>query len=241
MAKIANERRRLLASAGMAGAGLLLGAGRIGPTLAADQGEKKGKEQEVGPVEDVMREHGVLRRCMIVYSEAATRLRDGDRIDPQAIQRTAELFRRFGEGYHEMQLDELHIFPQVKQAGGPLAGLVDVLTNQHERGREITAYILQVVSKGEIGTGETQPLMQAFEGFVRMYRAHAAREDTVVFPAWKHALSESQLREMAERFENIERQTFGHDGFEDAVQQITQIEEALGLADLARFTAPPKA
>ena len=29
------------------------------------------------------------------------------------------------------------------------------------------------------------------------------------------------------------------DGFEDAVKQIGQIEATLGLADLARFTAPP--
>ena len=44
---------------------------------------------------------------------------------------------------------------------------------------------------------------------------------------------------MAERFEDIERQQFGEDGFADAVKQMTQIEQALGLADLAQFTAPP--
>ena len=44
---------------------------------------------------------------------------------------------------------------------------------------------------------------------------------------------------MGEQFEDIERRQFGKDGFEDAVAQIGQIEEALGLADLARFNAPP--
>ena len=228
------SRRRLIT--GLAGAPFVVAGGGA---LAANPGKKpENQEKEVGAVEDLMREHGVLRRCLIVYSEAAARLRGGDRLDPQPLQQTAELFQSFGEGYHEMQLEELHIFPKVKQPGGPAAALVDVLTAQHERGREITAYILQVVAKGGIGMGDADPLAQALDGFVRMYRAHAAREDTVVFPAWKAALSEAELHEMGERFEDIERQTFGHDGFENAVKQIAHIEDALGLADLAKFTAP---
>ena len=42
-----------------------------------------------------------------------------------------------------------------------------------------------------------------------------------------------------DKLEEIERQQFGKDGYEDAVAQIRQIEQALGLADLAQFTAPP--
>lgn len=233
---IETSRRGLITS--LAGAPFVV-AGRA--ALGAQSGkEQKNQEKETGAVEDLMREHGVLRRCLIVYSEAAARLRGGDRLDPKPIQRTAELFRRFGEGYHEMMLEEMHIFPRVEQAGGPAAALVDVLKAQHERGREITAYILQVVATGAIGTGDAEHLAQAFDNFVRMYRAHAAREDTVVFPAWKAALSEAQLREMGDRFEDIEREQFGHDGFEDAVKQIAEIEQALSLADLGQFT-PPKA
>ena len=72
-----------------------------------------------------------------------------------------------------------------------------------------------------------------------MYENHAARDDTIVFPAWKETLSERQLQEMGDKFEEIERQQFGKDGYEDAVAQIGEIEPALGLADLAQFTAPP--
>jgi hypothetical protein len=40
----------------------------------------------------------------------------------------------------------------------------------------------------------------------------------------------------SDRFEDIEREQFGKDGFEMAVRQISDIEAALGLADLAQFT-----
>lgn len=72
-----------------------------------------------------------------------------------------------------------------------------------------------------------------------MYENHTAREDTIVFPAWKAALSGKELEELGDTFEDIEKQQFGGDGFEDAVKQIAGIEQALGFADLAQFTAPP--
>ena len=48
-----------------------------------------------------------------------------------------------------------------------------------------------------------------------------------------------QLDEMNDKFEDIEHEQFGEDGFEDAVKQISAIETSLGLADISQFTAPP--
>jgi hemerythrin-like domain-containing protein len=233
-------RRKLVIAASAAGAGLLLTAGNAGLVLAAQKGHGKGQEKEVGAVEDLMREHGVLRRVLLVYSESVPKIRANlGGIPAEALMRTAKLFRSFGEDYHERKLEEAYIFPAIKKAGGPAAGYADVLKAQHDRGREVTEYILAVTGKGGVGTGDTEPLARALESFVLMYQNHAAREDTIVFPAWKEALSERQLHEMGDKFEEIERQQFGKDGYEDAVAQIGQIEQALGLADLAQFTAPP--
>jgi len=38
------------------------------------------------------------------------------------------------------------------------------------------------------------------ESLVLMYRNHAAREDTIAFPAWKKSLPENKLHEMGEKF-----------------------------------------
>jgi hemerythrin-like domain-containing protein len=241
---VAEPRRRLLATAGIAGAGLVLAKGGVGLAVAAEMAKKRVQEKAVGAVEDLMREHGVLRRALLVYIESVPKLRtNAGSLPADAIARTAKLFRSFGEDYHERMLEEAHIFPAVKKAGGAAAAYVDVLIAQHNRGREITDYILAIAGKSGIGTGDAEPLARAFESFVLMYQNHTAREDTDVFPAWKDVLSERQLHDMGERFEDIEQRQFGKDGYEDAVKQIGQIEQVLGFADLAQFTAPspPKA
>jgi hemerythrin-like domain-containing protein len=200
------------------------------------------KGGEVSATEDLMREHGVLRRALFVYSEIATRLRKNPSdVALVALQKTAKLFRTFGEDYHEKKLEEAFIFPAVKKASGPADGLTDILFAQHQRGREITDYILSVTKGGKLDAGNAESLAKEMTNLVRMYRPHAAREDTIIFPAWKALLSSKQLDEMNDKFEDIEKEMFGKDGFESTVRQISDIETELGLADLAQFTAPKPA
>lgn len=197
-------------------------------------------EKKVGAVEDLMREHGVLRRVLLVYEEIIPKLRsDAPAVDGAALNKAAQLFHDFGEEYHERKLEEKYIFPRVKNAGGPGGRYVDVLLAQHQRGREMTQYVLSATKSGKVGSGDVGTLASVFETFVLMYQNHTAREDTVVFPAWKDALSSHEIDELGDKFEDIEKQQFGGDGFEKAIKQIDDIERALGFADLGRFTAPP--
>ena len=205
--------------------------------------EKKPDENQMGgevtATEDLMREHGILRRALLVYSSSAITLRGNPAaIAPDALLKTAKLFRAFGEEYHEKKLEEAFIFPAVKKAGGEAASYPDLLIAQHNRGREITEYIVNVTQGAKLGANNAEPLAKALEAFVWMYRNHAAREDTIVFPAWKQTMTGEQLDEMNDKFEDIEHEQFGEDGFENAVKQIAAIEGSLGLADISQFTAP---
>lgn len=206
---------------------------------AASKEDENKKGGEVTATEDLMREHGILRRALLVYSAAAVKLRtDASSVPPDSLQKTANLFRAFGEEYHEKKLEEAYIFPAVKKGSGEAASYPDILVAQHNRGREITDYILSVTQGAKLGSN-AEAMAKALEAFVLMYRNHAAREDTIVFPAWKETMTAGQLDEMNEKFEDIEHEQFGEDGFEDAVKQISAIETNLGLADIAQFTAPP--
>ena len=54
-----------------------------------------------------LRFRGVLRRCLLVYQECVIKLRnDAAAVPADALQKTAALFRTFGEQYHEKKLEE---------------------------------------------------------------------------------------------------------------------------------------
>jgi hemerythrin-like domain-containing protein len=240
-----DEKRRDLVSTS---ALLITGsaAGLLSADLWAQQAvpeEKEGSEPEVTATEDLMREHGVIRRALLVYAELADKVRKSSAsVDAASLRKAAQLFRTFGEDYHERMLEEEHIFPVVRKMKSEAAKYPDVLTAQHQRGREITDYILAVTNGPRIASQHAEPLARVFEGMVRMYENHAAREDTIVFPAWKTNFSNQQLEEISDQFEDIEHKMFGKDGFEDAEKTISGIEGNFGFADLAQFTAaaPPR-
>src|SRR5205814_8417292 len=117
----------------------------------------KHAEQATGAVEDLMREHGVLRRCILVYRECAGPLRIEPRgVDASALNETAKLFRSFGEDYHEKKLEEAHIFPRVRHLVSGAEAPVAVLMAQHARGREITDYILSVTGSAHVAATEAE-------------------------------------------------------------------------------------
>ena len=74
------------------------------------------------------------------------------------------------------------------------------------------------------------------QSFIAMYRPHAAREDTDLFPKLHELVSEHEYDAMAEDFEKKERQLFGEDGFEKMVDRVAKLEEAIGIHDLNQFT-----
>jgi hemerythrin-like domain-containing protein len=205
--------------------------------MHAADAEKKPEpaKAEVSASEDLMREHGVLNRILLIYEEGLRRLRDQKDITPEAFAPSASLVRKFVEDYHE-RLEEKFIFPEFEKRN-QLAELVQTLRQQHDAGRRLTDVIQRNAEPDRFGTPEARrELAEACWAFIRMYRPHEAREDTVLFPALHNILSADQLHELGEQFEEQEEQLFGEGGFEKTVQRVAELEKKLGIYELSQFT-----
>jgi hemerythrin-like domain-containing protein len=199
--------------------------------------QKQAMVEEVTPVEDLMREHGVLERILLIYDEILwRRLPKNADFPPEVLSKSADLVRRFIEDYHE-KLEEDYLFPRFEKAG-KLTDLVQVLRTQHKAGRQLTDSIKNLATLAAIKSPtEREKLSTALRLFTRMYRPHAAREDTVLFPALRSLVSAHEYAALGEEFEDKEHALFGKEGFEKIVSEVAELERALGLDDLAGFTA----
>ena len=220
--------RTVASTAGLALAGCATAEGTRGGRGHPKRSDDN-DEVEVTPGEDLMQEHGVLERILLIYDEAAGRIERSEKFDLAVISSAAGIVRRFVEDYHE-KLEEQFVFPRLESARREVE-LVAVLRRQHERGRQVTDDVVR-----RAGSQASPELAQVLRHFARMYRPHAAREDTVLFPAFRGLVGGASYRELGEQFEHKEHELFGEYGFRATVAEVARLETVLGIADLAGFT-----
>ncbi len=228
--EVDRSRRSMLWIAPLGGVALRMPAVLLGQKK---QGAEEGDE-EVTPTEDLMREHGLLKRILLIYDEVDARIAQQKEFPPDAVTNSAKIIRSFIEQYHE-KLEEDYLFPRFRKHN-LLVDLVNVLQQQHEAGRRVTEQILALSGSDLKSSGDKQKLATALHQFVRMYAPHEAREDTVLFPALHKIVSRNEYDALGEDFEKREHQLFGKEGFEGMVPRVEEIEKQLGIYDLSQFT-----
>ncbi len=235
------KRRELIRMAGMATGGAMLwncGGLALEAGGAARREFPPAGEQDVSPAEDLMREHGLLNRVLLIYEEGSWRLESRLELKPEVLARAAGLIRRFMEDYHE-KLEEEHLFPRFEQAG-LYVDLVRTLRAQHQAGRRLTNEIERLAKLPSLkNSGDRRRLSELLRTFIRMYRPHEAREDTVLFPAFRKIMTPQEYDALGDKFEDKEHELFGADGFEKNVEEVATLERQMGIYDLALFTPKP--
>ncbi|MGH7438432.1 MAG: hemerythrin domain-containing protein [Polyangiaceae bacterium] len=242
------SRRRFLAGVGGVGAavGIGLGLGTVARgslrhSAAEVEGDEGGAdawiEVEDTAIEDLMREHAVLERVLLVYEEGARRLETGAEVAAETLAGAAGIVRRYIEDHHERD-EETHLFPRLERIGAELA-LIETLLRQHAAGRRLTSEVLALAAPGTLGDPSARTrLAGALRQFVRMYRPHAAQENTVLFPSFRKAVSRKEYETLRATLEKSERATFGEHLYEGILREVAELERAFGIGELAAFTPP---
>jgi hemerythrin-like domain-containing protein len=193
---------------------------------------------ESDPLEDLMQEHGVLSRLLMIYDELGARLEKNEPDPDDCLFSTTKLIEDHIQKHHE-RIEELAVFPFMKTRGLCLP-LMRVLVEQHGAGSHITRSIRKKLSGADKSKtrGKTmlrRDLAELVRAFVKMYRPHAAREDTVLYPALRCNLEPDRYTEFKNRVEHLES-AMKESRLDTVLSRIEEIEKALDLFDLANFT-----
>lgn len=248
MAKLFVTKRNLLRHSALIATGLAAPALLLRPAVAQDAEKNKSlgeklvdtvtggnhDPKQVTPPEDLMREHGLLDRVLLIYEASIGKLGSNADVDPALITQSAEIVRDFIHNYHE-ESEEKQVFPRFQTAGQMIA-LVDVLWKQHKAGKKVTEKIIHLAPTARSNADDRRDVVAAMQAFITMYRPHAAREDTDLFPKLKTLVSGNEYDAIAEDFEKQEHKLFGDDGFEKMLARVAPLEQQIGIADLDQFT-----
>lgn len=194
--------------------------------------EPQDEVREVTPAEDLMFEHGVIERLLLIYEEAARWIDAGQEGAAKLIFDAASILRSFAEDYHE-KLEEQFIFPHLEK-DGRYADLAKTLRAQHLAGQKVTSSLLDMAQGGVLA--QPQQAAQAMRAFYRMYIPHISRENSVAFRAFHDLVPPEEYDKLGEEFEEKERSLFGEDGFDKTMDRVAVIERELGIHDISQFT-----
>src|SRR3984893_7469893 len=136
--RLMHTRRVFLRSGIFIGGAALAGVGVL----------RAAEKEEVSPAEDLMREHGVLKRVLLIYEEAIRRMTANQELPVETVADSAKIIRNFIEDYHE-KLEENFLFPRFEKAG-KLTDLVKSLRDQHQAGRRVTDLTLSLAKQSTI-------------------------------------------------------------------------------------------
>ena len=212
----------------------LSGAAGLSLVPGCKEKEDNDEGQKVSPPEDLMQEHGLLNRVLLIYDKCRTHLVNKESFPMQALANAAGIIRSFVEDYHEKQ-EENYLFPRFQKAN-QLTDLVQVLLQQHKAGRTITEELMQLTNNASLTDTQGQKIIKLLMDFNTMYRPHETREDTILFPAFRKIVSRHEYDSLGEEFENNEQKKFGKYGFETMVSKVEDIEKSLGIYELSQFT-----
>ena len=100
-----NNRRTFIGK----GIQIAIMSGVTGIGLFGCKDKEEDEEKEVSPPEDLMQEHGLLNRILLIYDHCKANLINKRSFDLATLSNAAGIVRRFVEDYHEKQ-EENYLF-----------------------------------------------------------------------------------------------------------------------------------
>jgi hemerythrin-like domain-containing protein len=194
---------------------------------------KPESEEAIPITEDLMREHGILNRTLLIYEEIIQRISKNKPFQTEDLLSAIDIIRSFVEDYHE-KIEETYIFPLFEKNKKKVS-LVRTLKKQHDKGRVLTTELKKLASR-KLDARTKKKIKSVLQQFIRMYRPHEARENTVLFPDVRSLVSEAEFKRLSTLSDDLEHQIFGGDGFDIMLEKVARIEKNLGIYALDQFT-----
>jgi hemerythrin-like domain-containing protein len=157
------------------------------------------------PTDMLAKEHATVILVTKAAEQEVRYMRDTEEFRPEVIDELVDFFQYFTEACHDPKEENL-LFARLRQRGLPAdSGILAELYREHQefhsRLRDIEHWLR---AQKKTAAGETAELAAALDGYLKLMRAHVAKEEELLFPVAEELLTEQDQEELTHGFETIE-------------------------------------
>jgi len=180
--------------------------------------------------ENLKEEHQVILRMIKVLIVASDKLEKGEDVPPEVFKKAVDFIRTFADRCHHGKEQDT-LFPLMEERGilrhrGPIA----VMLMEHEQGRQFVKGLAEALARYQSGDKTAKSaIVENARGYAELLDQHIYKEDNILYPMGDKVLSQSDNRELLEKFEKIEREIIGEGKHEYYLRMISELEKELGI------------
>jgi hemerythrin-like domain-containing protein len=177
-------------------------------------------------VETLKKEHAAIEIMLNILDTICNKLRAGEKIDPEHLDRIVEFFRGFADRCHHGKEEEI-FFPALEMAGIPKeGGPIGVMLGEHDRMRGLLHGLAETVDRYRAGEEKAdEGIVLYATDYAGTLRSHIEKENKVLFKMAEMHLSPEEEQELAGRFESLEAEKIGAVTHEKLHALLDRLEE----------------
>lgn len=157
------------------------------------------------PTDILMNEHRIIEQGLDCLEKILDQCTAENKLDTKSAKQAIEFFRGFADRCHHGK-EETQLFPMM-QAKGFSGGCspVVVMLREHELGRLYIQGMNAAIEPAAAGDPESLKwFIQHGQSYLKLLREHIRKEDTCLFPAANHRLTEGDREQLLAAFAKVD-------------------------------------
>jgi len=180
--------------------------------------------------ENLKEEHRVILRMIKVLIVASDKLERGENVSTDVFKKSVDFIQTFADRCHHGKEQDT-LFPLLGERGIPTqGGPIAVMLMEHEQGRQFVKRLAEALAKYDGGDKTAKgAIVENARSYAELLDQHIYKEDNILYPMGDRVLSQSDNKELLEKFEKIEKEIIGEGKHEYYLHMITELEKKLGI------------
>ncbi len=179
-------------------------------------------------IQELKHDHHVIQEVVAGMNAVADLLDSGKQVDPSILNDLVQFLAVFADHCHHAK-EEQYLFPLLDtRANATTKRELQLLEQEHRSATQLVRELAKVsaayIQNPLVMRSRVVALLR---GLVDLYPAHIWKEDYLLFPMAQQTLSEAEQEDMADKFEDVEREVGQdvHAAFEMLAKQLGAVVE----------------